>query len=98
MEKLLLHFRDDRINAVVRSLPEVNAEYAVADQNRKALRELLDPILDSPIPRTISPADCMNFREYLDQDACAEGIAQEELYRQGYRDCVYILRSLGVLA
>ena len=98
MEKLYLNFLSDRIDALLRDLPKTNAEYAVAEKKRNHLYDLLDPVLCTKEPLTISPTDCQNFREYLDQEATVGGIAQEEAYRLGCRDCVVFLRTLGVLA
>ena len=98
MEKLIRNFRDDRINAILRDMPKSNAEYAAVDQQSRALYDLLGPILSSREEVTISPSDCGNFQEYLDQEASKSGITFEVLYQQGYLDCVRLLRTLGVLA
>ena len=98
MEKLIQNVRDDRIDMILRSLPHTNATYVLAEKKRSGLYELLDPILRSKEEITISPSDCENFREFVDREAEVESIAMEALYRQGYLDCVRLLRALGVLA
>lgn len=40
--------------------------------------------------------DCDNLRDYLDQAFVTTAIMQEEVYQQGFLDCIRLLRSLGV--
>ena len=98
MEKLIECLVDDRIDAILRDLPQKCPEYAAAEGQKNALYEMLAPILRRRKDITICLSDCENFREYLDLEGQMEGAAQVRLYRQGYLDCVTLLRTLGVLA
>lgn len=46
---------------------------------------------------SISAGDCINFREYFEQELEAAAIMQKEVYQQGYLDCVKLLLMLGIL-
>lgn len=97
METLIRNFCDDRIDEVLWELPASNAEYAVAEEKRMGLYDALEPVFRAEGDIALSAQECENFRDYLDQDARAAGIANDVLYRQGYLDCVRLLRALGVL-
>ena len=89
-------FLHERLDATVESLRKSSAEYALAAEKRLALYEAIDPILRSREGLTISAGDCQNFRDYFDQEFIVTAVMQEELYKQGWRDCAALLRSLGV--
>ena len=97
MKILIRNFCDDRIDDLLRKLPASNAEYAVAEEKRMELYAALEPIFRAKGDITLSAPGCENFREYLDREASAAGIANDALYRQGYLDCVRLLRTLGIL-
>ena len=46
---------------------------------------------------SISAGDCINLREYFEQELEAAAIMQKEVYQQGYLDCVKLLLMLGIL-
>ena len=98
MEQLCLNFICDRMDGLLRRLSKTSAEYATALSDSHRLYEQLSGILHAKEPVTITPADCWNLRGFIDKQASMQGVAQEEAYRLGCRDCVLFLRSLGVLA
>lgn len=98
MEKLLRNFRDDRLDAILYDLPRSDPKYALAEKARNYLYEQLSPLLHAQQDITLCASDQENLREFMDRDAEVNGIAMEQVYQQGYRDCVRILRTLGVLA
>lgn len=46
--------------------------------------------------RCNNAGDCDTLRDYLDQEFVTTAIMQEEVYQQGFLDCIRLLRSLGV--
>lgn len=78
-------------------LREENAEYAVALKKASELFANIEPIIESERQITISAMDCLNFREFLDQELTVNAAIEGQLYRQGYLDCVKLLSMLGVL-
>lgn len=91
-------FLDNRIEEIAQTLRKNNGEYLLAAEKRKSLFMNIDPIIKSESDITISAGDCLNFREYFDQEFVVAASLQHELYRQGYRDCVKLLTMLGLLA
>lgn len=91
-------FLNERIQVIMDDLRQNNAEYALAVSKRSELYDLIDPILCSTEDISLKAADCLHFRQYMDQDFTTVAVMQTELYRQGYLDCVHLLRTLGVLA
>ena len=75
-----------------------NGHYALAAESSKLLYDSLEPIVQNEGDISISAGDCLNFREYFEQEFEATAIMQKELYRQGYLDCVKLLVTLGLLA
>jgi len=88
-----------RIDEIASDLRKTNAEYALAIDKSSRYYESLEPIIMSTTEEyTISHGDCLNFKEFLDEELASAAIMQQELYRRGYLDCVKLLRMLGVLA
>ena len=91
-------FMCSRIESILTDLRKNHAGYAVAWTKRRELYDLIDPILRSEGGLTIAHGDCQNLRDDMEQDFITIAVMQEELYRQGYLDCVKLLRTVGVLA
>ncbi|MPM54046.1 hypothetical protein SDC9_100819 [bioreactor metagenome] len=91
-------FLSGRMDEIISSLKENNTEFALSAERSS---QLLDDInwLMSNTERTIalSPEDCMNVHEFFEQELTQEGIMQQELYKQGYLDCIKLLRMLKVI-
>ena len=90
-------FLDSRIEEIAQALRQNNGEYLLAAEKRKALFRSIEPILRSETERTVSAEERANFRQYFDQDFIVKASLQQELYRQGYWDCVKLLTMLGLL-
>lgn len=92
-------FLDGRIEEIAQDLRKTNAEYALAVDKLKRLYENINPIIISTNEElTITHGDCLDFKELLDEELTSTAIMQQALYKQGYLDCVKLLRMLGVLA
>ena len=91
-------FIDSRIDDISKDLHKTNAEYALATDKLTRLYENIQPIITSTSEElTISRGDCMDFQEFLDEELTSAAIMQQALYKQGYLDCVQLLKTLGVL-
>lgn len=90
-------FLDGRIEDIMQNLKKTNSEYALATEKSKALMENIDSIIHHEREITISAGDCMDFREFLEHEFTRTAIMQQELYAQGYLDCVKLFRMLGVI-
>ena len=99
MEADIRQFMISRIEDKLRNLREINGEYALAHNKAKELIDCIDSIiLNKKEELILSHSDCLNFKEFMDSQFTEEAICQEELYRQGYLDCIVLLKQLGVLA
>ena len=99
MESDIQKFVISRIEDKIRNLREVNGEYALAHNKAKEWIDCIDRIiLNDKEELTLSRGDCLNFKEFIDSQFTEEAICQEELYRQGYLDCIVLLKQLGMLA
>jgi len=87
-----------RIEDKIRELYKANGEYALARNKARELIDCIDKIvLNEKEELIISRSDCVNFKEYMESQFAEEAICQEELYKQGYLDCIVLLKRLGVL-
>lgn len=98
MQSCVSDFLDSRIEEIVQSLPQKNGVYSLAVEKRNFLFDSIHPIMQSEREITLSAGDCENFREYFEQELEIAAIMEQELYRQGYLDCVQLLVRLGLLA
>lgn len=98
MSLYVTDFLNSRIEEITQTLKTTNGEYALAVEKRKSLFENIDPIIHHDRDITISSGDCMDFCEYFDHDFIATAIMQQELYKQGYLDCIQLLSMLEVLS
>ena len=97
MQDAISLFIHQRLDAITESLRQNNAEYALASERQKLLYgQLLDPILRGEGPLTLSSGDRAALRDYLEQEFVTNAVAEEVLYRQGFLDCIRLLRHLGV--
>ncbi|MDP4120542.1 MAG: hypothetical protein Q8876_05750 [Bacillota bacterium] len=86
-----------RIDEIAQNLRKTNSEYALAMEKSEELMENIDPIIHSERGITICAGDCLDFQEFLEHEFTSTAIMQQELYKQGYLDCVKLLKMLGVL-
>ncbi|MBQ8390371.1 MAG: hypothetical protein IJX52_05270 [Oscillibacter sp.] len=97
MQDAISLFIHQRLDAIMEDLRANNAEYALASERQKLLYgQLLDPVLRGEGPLTLSPGDRAALRDYLEQEFVTNAVAEEVLYRQGFLDCIRLLRHLGV--
>ena len=88
-------FMYSRIESILTDLRKNHAGYAVAWTKRRELFDRLDPIFRTE--GSLTHADYQAVQDYMEQDFITIAVMQEELYRQGYLDCVELLRTMGVL-
>ncbi len=88
---------DKRITEILRQLEETNGTYALAAERRKDLRWKLDEISCPGQEITISGSDCDDLCEYFALQAQQDIAVRRALYCQGLRDCVGLLKHIGVL-
>ncbi|MDP4119668.1 MAG: hypothetical protein Q8876_01240 [Bacillota bacterium] len=98
MNQYFTEFLNYRIDNIMNNLKNVNSEYAISYEKSGELLKDIDPIIMRNKDITISAENCANFREYLDEEVTQNAIIQQELYKNGYIDCVKLLKMLGVLA
>ena len=94
----LSDYFDLKIEEIAQELKKTNSEYALAAEKSKELMDNINPILRCDKDITITAGDCLDFQEYLGHEFTCTAVLQGELYRRGYRDCVELLKTLGVLA
>lgn len=93
----IIGFLNSRIEDVMQHLLKTNPEYALASEKCKELIGNVCSISRHERDVTITAGDCADIREYLDQEFIQTAIMQQELYTQGYLDCVKLLSMLGVI-
>lgn len=94
MNELVSDFITNRIEEIQQNLRKTNGEYALALKSNQALLVEIGYILRHKGDLIISEGDCTNFRHFLDNDCIANAIMQQELYKQGYLDCIQLLGML----
>ena len=97
MSLYVFDFLDGRIEEIAQNLLKTNSEYALAVEKSKDLMENIDPIIHREREITISAGDCLDVQEFLEHEFTSTAIMQQELYKQGYIDCVKLLKMLGAL-
>ena len=97
-ESSISEFIESRIEETTQQLLHTNSEYAIAAEKGGELLENVYPVIYSNHVITLAPQDCEDIQEFLEQEEEKNCIAQRQLYRQGYLDCIKLLKQLGVLA
>ena len=97
MRNCVSEFIESRMEEIAQDLLQNNSVYCLAVEKGKSLFESIDPIMQNESDMSISAGDCINFREYFEQELEAAAIMQKEVYQQGYLDCVKLLLMLGIL-
>jgi len=90
-------FLDGRIDDIMKDLRKTDGEYANAMEKTKDLYSNIESIIKSKKEILITGKDCSSFEELLDQEFTRTAIMQQKLYKQGYLDCVNLMKMLGVL-
>lgn len=97
MDTAFGEYLNSKIEEMVANLRKNNSEHALAVEKEKILLENINPILCRDRGVTISAGDCADMRGCLEQEFVQTAIIQQELYKQGYFDCVKLFRTLGVI-
>ena len=84
--RALLAFTTQRIEDTIAGLRKSNSEYRLAEERHKELYEHIHPMIYRDRDITLAHFDRMDFQEFL------------ALYKQGWLDCVTILKKIGALA
>ncbi|MPM59108.1 hypothetical protein SDC9_105946 [bioreactor metagenome] len=91
-------FLDSRIQDIYDNLKENNVEYACSIQKTKELIDIFDKmIFNKEDEMILSISDRQDVEVFLENDFTRNAIIQEELYKQGYLDCIKLLRLLEVI-
>ena len=91
-------FLNSRMDFIFANLLQNNVEYALTYRRYGHLCELTDPVVCQRKDIEISGEECDSFIERAEQRNVLESICQRECYKQGYRDCITLLKMLGALA
>lgn len=98
MQNCMSQLMESQIKEISQALRKDNSHYALAVESNKSLYNSIEPIIKYEGEITLSAGDCLNLREYFEQECEAAAIMQKALYQQGYLDCVKLLIALGLLA
>ena len=94
----LTAFTIQRIEDTIAELRRSNREYRLSEEKHTDLFQRIDPIIHRDGDTVLSARDRTEFREFLDHEFNIMAIQQEALYKQGWLDCVTILKKIGALA
>jgi len=92
------NFVDSRLEAIAANLRGTNGDYAKDVERRGELAENIGDIVRREKDIVLAECDRLDLREWFEKDAAIAAVERPAVYRQGLRDCVAILRCLGVLA
>lgn len=90
----LIEYHIERNSATLR---KINGEYAMAVKMRRELHEKIHPIITSKKKLTLDKCDFADFQDFLQQEFTIAAIEQPTFYKQGYLDCIDLLKQLEVL-
>ena len=98
MDLFFSDFLFDRIEEILQDLLETNVEYVSSLEKIKTFYDILYPSSEKEKGTMLVPDDLKIFENLLNAETASAAIIQEELYKQGYIDCVKMLKTIGVLA
>lgn len=90
-------FFGGRIEEKLQSLLKENGEFVLAYAKSKELIDNINAIAHHDRDLTITPGDCADLKDFLEYEFIQSAIMQQELYTQGYLDCVKLLGMLGII-
>jgi hypothetical protein len=61
------------------------------------LHKNVNSIINREEEITISAGNCIDFKKLFEHKFESASIVQKELYKQGYLDCIKVLKMLGVI-
>jgi len=88
----------ERVEDIVANLRKTDGVYSRACSKRRELVERIDPLIMGGEDILLAERERQDFQKLFEEGFTMQAIEQQELYRQGYLDCVCLLKSLGVLA
>ena len=97
MEINTIDFVNNRLKDIVANLRKTNGEYAKAAERQNELIENVNDIIMRDRDILLMECDRLDFQEYFEKEFTISAIEQQAIYKQGLRDCVTILKNLGVL-
>ena len=86
-----------RVKEILSELGERCGEYAVAEERREYLYEQIEPVIKQRREICISAGDSINIMDYIDTQGISLALTQQELYKQGFYDCLSLLSALGLI-
>ena len=98
MTAMINEFITKRIEEIVKDLHKENVEYALLLRRQKELAENIHDIIYRDREIYLDIVDFLDFREFFECECQMDNITQTELYKQGLKDCVKLLKSLSVLS
>ncbi len=96
-EQFFCDFLCNRIEKTELDLRANNARYALLEERNRILSDNIEPIMSGDRDITISGGDRLDFREFFDNETDMNGLLRAAAYKQGYFDCVKLLKFLGIL-
>lgn len=90
-------FLDERIEEIYSHMRTTIPEYARAFQQRKELFGIIDDLMSDEHSGTLTENERHRLKEYMERDFIATSIEQQQFYRNGYWDCVELLKYLKIL-
>jgi hypothetical protein len=84
-------------NKVLGDLREKNGEYVDTLKTQAKLGEQLFDLFDGEGEITLTAEQHETVKQYMDTVAHADLLAWDELYLQGYRDCIELLRLIRII-
>ena len=87
-----------RIEWVNQELWAKDSAYSAASAQSKELFSHISPLIDAKTEIPLTVCDQLNFQAYFENQLTINALFEENLYRQGYLDCICLLRTLGLFA
>lgn len=87
----------NRIQETHDRLINKNKEYSTAAKENKELAKLMPVFTKLESEETkISSKDCENFEKYMHNNFITAAIIEQETYKQGFRDCIWLMKYLKI--
>ena len=97
MTAMLEEFLSARVKEIIKELSDENIKYALLLHRQKELAENIHGIIYRDREICLDTIDFLDFREFFECECQLDNITQTELYKQGLKDCVKLLKSLSIL-
>ena len=87
----------DRIEEITDELRKTNSRYYKAFIKRKELCEIVSKVAGNKEDMTLTAADSQSLSRFFEHEFTIGAIEDIAFYKQGYMDCISILKELGVI-